>query len=48
MEFDLLEKQSTDPPNVRSLGDAIEFMEEEIAQNRLTVNAIRTKHKLAL
>ncbi len=37
MEFDLLERHSTDPPDVKSLADTITFMEETIADNQLIV-----------
>lgn len=37
VEFDLLDRQPTDPPNVRSLMETITFMKETIAKNQLTV-----------
>ena len=37
VEFDLLDKHSTDPPDVLSLQDSISRMQQIISSNQLTV-----------
>ena len=40
VEFNLLDRQPTDPPDVLSLMDAITFMEQEITNDRFLVSLV--------